>query len=152
MKKILRDELEPNIKKAEKSFLQVLTLISKFDIVVDKGDENKMAHVISQLNEVTGKCITKDDLHEYWGYTSIESLAFDISLPSPSKVENITTMEIVEIKIRLEKLIEQEQSYFEKLSEKLVDQGVSMVDGLEEYYRDLLDRNVPPSPDKVIYL
>ena len=93
----LRTELEPNIERAEKLFPEVLSLISKFDEAFDKSDKDLMDATVNQLNKLTGKSISKDDLYEYWGYTSIEDLAFDISLASPQKVKNITNEEVIEI-------------------------------------------------------
>ncbi|WP_299438558.1 hypothetical protein [uncultured Aquimarina sp.] len=148
----LRTELEPNIERAEELFTEILSLISKFDSAFDQGDEDLMDTTVNQLNELTGKSISKDDLYEYWGYTSIEDLAFDISLPSPQKVENITNDEVIEIKRRIETIFEQSEDYFKKLSPFLIKQGATLVEGLDNYYNELLDKNIPTPPDKVIYL
>ena len=148
----LRTELEPNIERAEKLFPEVLSLISKFDEAFDKSDKDLMDATVNQLNKLTGKSISKDDLYEYWGYTSIEDLAFDISLASPQKVKNITNEEVIEIKKRIETISEQSEDYLKTLSPFLIKQGCTLDEGLVNYYKELLYRNIPTPPDQVIYL
>ena len=117
---ILRNELEPDIKKAETLYPDVLSLIMEYDDstadILNKADRPKMISIIKKLSLLTNKEITDDDLLEYWGSTSIEDLAFSLALPEPNRVDKITVDEITEVKNRLESLNEKDNLYWKKLS------------------------------------
>tara|TARA_R110002074_G_scaffold161480_1_gene319261 strand:+ start:1667 stop:2131 length:465 start_codon:yes stop_codon:yes gene_type:complete len=153
---ILRNELEPDIKKAETLYSDVLSLIMEYDDstadILNRADRPKMISIIEKLSLLTNKRITDDDLLEYWGSTNIEDLAFSLALPEPNKVDKITVDEITEVKNRLKSLNEKDNLYWKKLSSYLFDKGVSFSEGLYPYYSNLLDRNVPAAPEDTIYL
>lgn len=149
----LRPELEPNIKKAEELFPKVIALISQFDDGFDHGDMNKMDFALKELSTLIKKEIEKEDLYEYWSYTSIEDLAFKLSLPSPKKVDNISEQEVLEINERIESLEEADETLDKSISKYLFDKGVVLSYILvDEYYNPLLEINDPSPPSNVIHL
>lgn len=148
----LRTELEPNIKKAEELYSQVLELLTKFDVAFDNFDENEMDYIVEQINLLTNKFIDKEDIYEYWSYTSIEDLTFSFALPSPIKVDDITEDEISEIKNRIEVLSDYDDNQQKSISEYLFDKNVILSLGLiDHFYRPLLSFYETNSTN-VIYL
>lgn len=136
----LRDELEPNIKKAEELFPIAMELLMKFDVAFNNFDVNEMDHIITQINQLTNNQIDKEDVYEYWGYTSAEDLVFSFVLPVPIRVESITKEEISEIKKRIELLSEYDENEQKSISEYLFNQNVQLSFVLiNEYYSPLLD-------------
>ena len=153
---ILRDELEPNIKKAEVLYADIITLIKAYDNstgdILNKADRPKMISILEKISLLTNKNITEEDLVEYWSCTCIEDLTFSIALPDANKVDKITADEITEVKNRLESLNRKDKFYWKRISPYLFDKGVSFTEGLHSYYSNLLDRNVPAPPEETIYL
>jgi hypothetical protein len=153
---ILRNELEPDFKKAETLYPDILSLIMEYEDSIgdslNKTDRPKIISIIKKLSLLTNKEINDDDLVEYWSCICIEDLAFSLALPEPNRVDKITADEITEVKNRLESLNEKDNLYWKKLSSYLFNKGVSFTEGLYLYYSNLLDRNVPAAPEDTIYL
>nr|WP_315193856.1 hypothetical protein [uncultured Flavobacterium sp.] len=148
----LRNELEPNIKKAEELFPLAMELLMKFDVAFNNFDENEMDNIIKQINQLTNNQIDKEDIYKYWGYTSAEDLVFSFVLPFPARIESITKEEISEIKQRIELLSKYDDNEQKSISEYLFNQNVQLSFGLiNEYYSPLLDYYESDSKN-IIYL
>lgn len=147
----LPKEFEPNLKKAEKLFPLVLELISNFDEAFDNSNQNKLNEIVHQINQLTENKINKEDLYEYWGYTSKENLAFSLSLPNPIEKNSISIQEIMEIKKRIKLLEEYNEDVEKKISKYLFDNKVNIAYVLiEHHYSPLLE--LYDSDTNVIYL
>lgn len=100
----LRKEIEPDFITAEKRYSKILQLILEYTEYCDEyGDEENTAYkkLENTLYELTGKEMSQFNLWEWWEGDGAENLAFDISLPDPVPVENITKNELEEIVTRL---------------------------------------------------
>lgn len=100
----LRKEIEPDFIIAEKMYPQVLQLIVAYTEYCDEnGDEDHTAYKKLEvtLHEITDKEMSRFNLWEWWEADGAENLAFDIALPAPAIVENITKNELSEIVRRL---------------------------------------------------
>jgi len=100
----LRKEIEPQFEIAEKRYPEVLKLILDYtDYCDENGDEDNIEYqkLEEKLHKLTGKDMSQFDLWEWWEADGAENLAFDISLPKPQIVEDITKEELAEIVRRL---------------------------------------------------
>lgn len=148
----LRDELEPNIKKAEELFPIAMELLMQFDVAFDVFNENEMDEIITQINQLTDNQFDKEDIYEYWGYTSEEDLVFSFVLPAPIRVESITKEEISEIKQRIKLLLEYDEDEQKNISEFLFNKNVNLSLGLiDNFYAPLLSTYESDSKN-IIYL
>jgi len=96
----LRKEIEPQFEIAEKRYSKVLKLILDYtDYCDENGDEDNIEYkkLEEKLHNLTGKDISQFNLWEWWEEDSAENLAFDISLPEPQIVKDITKEELAEI-------------------------------------------------------
>ena len=96
----LRKEIEPQFEIAEKRYSKVLKLILDYtDYCDENGDEDNIEYkkLEEKLHNLTGKDISQFNLCEWWEEDSAENLAFDISLPEPQIVKDITKEELAEI-------------------------------------------------------
>ncbi|OJJ21155.1 hypothetical protein BKI52_11340 [marine bacterium AO1-C] len=105
----LRDEIEPQVKLAEKIYSKVLAKLLDYTTFVDtQGDENNEEYekVVTYLSELTGKDIANRDyaIWEYWEADGEQRESFKIALPDPVAVENITLNEVTEIVTRIVQL------------------------------------------------
>lgn len=97
---ILRREIEPDIETAAKRYSEILRLILEYTELCDQnGDEDSSEYKVleNKLYNMTGKEMSQFNLWEWWEGDGAEHLAFDISLPDPQRVENITREEVAEI-------------------------------------------------------
>ena len=148
----LPNELETNIKEAEKNYPIVKELLVKFDRAFDDFDENEMDIIIHELNQLTDKQIDKEDIFDYWEYTNQEDLAFSLALPDPDRVDSITKEEISEIKQRIEILHEFDEEQQKNISEFLFNNNVNIAMTLiDNHYTPLLNQYDAKS-NNVIYL
>ncbi|WP_300674598.1 hypothetical protein [Soonwooa sp.] len=100
----LRKEIEPDFETAEKRYPEILKLILAYtDYCDENGDEDNSEYekLEKKLHEMTEKDMSQFNLWEWWEGDGTENLAFDISLPEPQIVENITKEELTEIVRRL---------------------------------------------------
>jgi len=149
----LRKELEPNIEKSEQLFPKVLDLISKFDEAFDEFNIKKMDDIIDQINLLIDKEIDKEDIYEYWGYTSAEDLAFGLTLTLPRHAFPITEEELSEIKNRIQILLDADENMEKSISTFLFENEVSVATVLiEDYYDLIINHNNSTRPDNIIYL
>jgi hypothetical protein len=110
MATILRKEIEPQFEIAKQRYSKVLKLILDYTDYCDKnGDEDNAEYnkLEEKLHKLTGKNMSQFDLWEWWEADGAENLSFDISLPKPQIVENITKDELAEIVRRLKTYEEQ---------------------------------------------
>ncbi|WJS93136.1 hypothetical protein NYQ10_13660 [Flavobacterium johnsoniae] len=101
---ILRKQIEPQFDIAEKHYPEVLKLILDYTAFCDEnGDEEFFEYkkLEEKLHVLTEKDIVKFNLIEWWEEDGVENLAFDISLPEPEKVDNLTREELYEIVQRI---------------------------------------------------
>ncbi|AZA76645.1 hypothetical protein EG347_03480 [Chryseobacterium sp. G0186] len=101
---ILRREIEPDIETTENRYSEILRLILEYtDLCDHNGDEDSSGYKIleNKLHSMTGKEMSRFNLWEWWEGDGAEHLAFDISLPDPQRVENITREEVAEIVRRM---------------------------------------------------
>ncbi len=133
----LRSEVEPDIEATQKIFSGVLELISRYDEACDNNDSQTVAAVIAEINTLTNKNITEEDLFEYWESESKEEVAFKFSIPAPIKTDAITRDELLEIIRRIQSF---DGTGIGRLSVARIPpaSGIILVD---EYYLPLLERN-----------
>lgn len=133
----LRSELEPDIEVTQKIFPRVLELISRYDEACDNDDSQTITQVIAEINTLTNKNITEEDLFEYWENESQEEVAFKFSIPDPIKVDTITRDELLEIIRRMQSF---DDTGIDRLSVARIPpaSGIILAD---EYYLPLLERN-----------
>ncbi|PIF45938.1 hypothetical protein CLU96_2954 [Chryseobacterium sp. 52] len=96
----LRKEIEPDFDTAEKLYPEILQLILEYtDECDENGDEDHTAYkkLENTLHEMTGKEMSRFNLWEWWEADGAENLAFDIALPDPKIIDNITKNELSEI-------------------------------------------------------
>ena len=100
MANTLRKEIEPQFEIAEQRYSEVLKLILDYtDHCDENGDEDNTEYQIleEKLHKLTGKDMSQFDLWEWWEADGAENSAFDISLPEPQIVEDITKEELAEM-------------------------------------------------------
>lgn len=108
----LRKEIEPRLDIAEKLYPQILKLILDYtDYCDEQGDEELVEYkrLEQHLHLLTGKEMSAFNLWEWWEESGAETLAFDISLPDPEKVDHISSEELSEIVRRLKTYEESEE-------------------------------------------
>ena len=96
----LRKEIEPDFETAKKLFPKILKLILTYtDYCYNNGDEDNIEYkkLEDKLYEMLGKDMSQFDLWEWWEADGAENLAFEISLPKPKIVDNITKDELINI-------------------------------------------------------
>jgi hypothetical protein len=117
MANTLRKEIEPQFDIAEQRYSKVLKLILDYtDYCDENGDEEYIEYkkLEEKLHKLTGKDMSHFNLWEWWEADGVENLAFDISLPEPQIVRDITKEELMEIVRRLktcEEPYENEESF-----------------------------------------
>lgn len=138
MKKIVIDEAK---------LPEVMDIIEAAAELMDKRDYNSDAAIISKLEEYQKRLIAItgndkleiEDFREYWGWTSLETVARKVLMPPPEKTE-VTDEQINEIVTNIMSLEEEEMDWQLKFLE--INTGL---DNLTDYifYPDLvgLDRN-----------
>lgn len=100
----LRKEIEPDFETVEKLYPEILKLILEYTDYCDtNGDEEKKEYkkLEEKLHNMTGKDMEEFNLWEWWEVDGAENLAFDISLPHPKIVKDITNLELKEIVKRI---------------------------------------------------
>lgn len=96
----LRSVIEPDFETAEKRYPEVLKLILEYtDYCDEHGDEDSVEYkkLEDKLQTITGKEMSRYNLWEWWEGDGAEHLSFDISLPDPQIVKDITKNELSEI-------------------------------------------------------
>ena len=142
----LRAALEPRLDIAQQLYPEILKSILDYtDFVDENADEENIEYqkLEDKLHALTGKDMSRFDLYEWWEQESAEVFAFEIALPDPQKVENITKEELAEIIRRIS------SSHFEGLTwEIAADRGVETLTFIEywslyldDYYHALLELN-----------
>lgn len=89
----LRKEIEPQFDIAEQHYPEILKLILDYtDYCDENGDEDNAEYtkLEEKLHKLTGKDMSQFDLWEWWEGDGAENIAFDISLPKPLIVKDIT--------------------------------------------------------------
>ncbi|MDR2235044.1 MAG: hypothetical protein LBE92_02885 [Chryseobacterium sp.] len=100
----LRKEIEPDFETAEQRYPEVLRLILEYtDYCDEHGDEDMKAYqkLEETLHAMTGKEMSAFNLWEWWEGDGAENLSFDISLPDPEPVEDMTKEELTEMVRRM---------------------------------------------------
>lgn len=96
----MRAQIEPDYEMARKRYDGILKKILAYTDYCDAhGDESgeKYRELENELHAITGKDMSKFDLWEWWEADGAENLAFDIALPEPRLVPDITKDELREI-------------------------------------------------------
>lgn len=109
----LRSEIEPQFDVAEKRYSEVLKLILDYtDFCDENGDEENLEYqkLEDKLHRISGKEMSRFNLWEWWEADGAENLAFDIVLPDPIVVENITKNELYEVVRRLKTFEEPDEN------------------------------------------
>ncbi|MFW2174059.1 hypothetical protein ACG95N_11125 [Acinetobacter guillouiae] len=100
----LRIEIEPDFETAQQHYPLVLKLIANYTDYCDEfGDEDSLEYqkLSEKLTEITSKDISQYDLWKWWEAEGIENLSFDICLPEPKIIHNISKQELTEIVQRI---------------------------------------------------
>ena len=108
----LRKEIEPQFDVAEKKYPEVLKLILDYtDFCDENGDEENLEYqkFEEKLHQMSGKEMSQFNLWEWWEAEGAENLAFDIVLPDPLKVDNISKEELYEVIRRLKNVEEPDE-------------------------------------------
>ena len=132
----LRKEIEPDFETAEKLYPKIVKLILEYtDYCDENGDEENIEYkkLEEKLHKMTGKDMTQFNLWEWWEADGAENLAFDISLPNPKIVKDITNLELEEIVRRIKTITLQDDN-----DESLKGQFHYRID---DYYINFLELN-----------
>ena len=100
----MRAQIEPDFKTARKRYGEILKRILAYTAYCDdNGDPDgaKYRELEAALHEIIGKNMSKFDLWEWREANCAENLAFDIALPEPQLVSDITKDELREIVERM---------------------------------------------------
>ena len=100
----MRAQIEPDFESARKKYDEILEQILAYTDYCDEfGDEDgeEYRKVEQRLAKISGKDMSKFSLHEWWEAEGAENLAFDIALPEPKVVPDITKDELSEIVERM---------------------------------------------------
>ena len=100
----MRAQIEPDFESARKKYDEILEQILAYTDYCDEfGDEDgEEYHKVEQcLAKISGKDMSKFSLHEWWEAEGAENLAFDIALPEPKVVADITKDELRQIVERM---------------------------------------------------
>ena len=90
----------PDFETARERYGEILRQILAYADYCDaNGDEDgaKYRELEDALHKITGKDMSKFNLREWWEADGAENLAFDIALPEPNLVPDITKDELREI-------------------------------------------------------
>ena len=93
----MRAQIEPDFERARKIYDEILEQILAYtDFCDENGDEDgeEYRKVEKRLAQISGKDMSKFSLHEWWEAEGAENLAFDIALPEPKLVPDITKDEL----------------------------------------------------------
>lgn len=100
----MRAQIKPDFETAREIYDEILKQILAYTAYCDdNGDEDgaKYRELEAALHKITGKDMSKFDLWEWWEADGAENLAFDIALPEPQLVPDITKDELREIAERM---------------------------------------------------
>ena len=100
----MRAQIEPYFEHARKIYDEILEQILAYTNYCDEfGDEDgeEYRKVEERLAKISGKDMSKFSLHEWWEAEGAENLAFDIALPEPKVVPDITKDELRQIVERM---------------------------------------------------
>lgn len=100
----MRAQIEPDFETARGIYGEILKQILAYTAYCDdNGDPDgaKYRELEATLHEITGKDMSKFDLWGWWKADGAENLAFDIALPEPQLVSDITKDELREIVERM---------------------------------------------------
>lgn len=100
----MRAQIEPDFETARERYGEILKQILAYaDYCDDNGDPDsaKYRELETTLHEITGKDMSKFDLWEWWEADGAENLAFNIALPEPQLVSDITKGELRDIVERM---------------------------------------------------
>ena len=93
----MRAQIEPDFERARKIYDEILEQILAYTDYCDENDDEdgeEYRKVEQRLAKISGKDMSKFSLHEWWEAEGAENLAFDIALPEPKLVANITKDEL----------------------------------------------------------
>ena len=133
----MREEIKPNINVVRELYPIVKKKILEFTDFWDNNPneaENRHKEVEKELQELTGKDMSKYDLWEYWEADGVENLAFRISLPEPIRILDFKKEELKTILTKIKT--------FEEPTEYENDE-ILMLNWANEgdFYRNLLKKN-----------
>lgn len=100
----MRAEIEPNFKIAKERYEKVLAEIFAYADYCDKyGDEDRQMYekLRKAIKEISGKNADDFSIYEFWEADGAQNIAFDIALPEPNIVSDITKAELDEILERI---------------------------------------------------
>ena len=100
----MRAQIEPDFERARKIYDEILEQILAYTDYCDENDDEdgEEYHKVEQrLAKISGKDMSKFSLHEWWEAEGAENLAFDIALPEPKLVPDITKDELRQIVERM---------------------------------------------------
>ena len=100
----MRAQIEPDFESARKKYDEILEQILAYTDYCDEfGDEDgeEYRKVEERLVKISGKDMSKFSLYEWWEAEGAENLAFDIALPEPKVVADITKDELRQIVERM---------------------------------------------------
>lgn len=144
----LRKEIEPDFETAEKLYPKVLKLILEYTDYCDRNEDEDNSEYIkleNKLRGITGKDMSRFNLWEWWEADGAENLAFDISLPDPNTVENITKADLVEIVRRKKTFVmqdENEDSFIRQFHYRFEDYYIAFLEkNFKTYDNKLFQRN-----------
>lgn len=107
----MRAVIKPNFKAAKERYDKILAeILSYTDYCDENGDEyGKRYEVLKQnIKAISGKNADEFDVVEWWEADGAENIAFDIALPEPNLVPDITKTELTEIIERMCSFCERE--------------------------------------------
>lgn len=134
----LRVALEPQLAVAAQRYPQAVALLTAYDEARDEAHDEQVLGIIEQLRQLTKKPVVEDDLFEYYEASSKEELAWQLSLPAPQLVAQLTKAEVTEIVRRLHEPAALVQEY----ATLAFEQQMSLY-YLVDYYHNLLKLHFP---------
>lgn len=129
----LRKEFIPEVDIAKGKHKNVMRLIQSIEAAQENNESAKAQSFLTELNEYVDKEYDLYFFYEYWGWTTLDELAFKVALPSPPLITNITKEELTEV---VNKLREPERDI-------VPTEGIGMSILMVYYYVDLIERNYP---------
>ena len=135
---MLRKELQPP-KINNKLVEELMKLIDEISGLVDEyyeeyyvtNEKTILNYRINELNSKVERKYEPMDFQEYWGSTSLEDLAKEVSLPNPSIVSDIT--------------VEEAANIIEMIAELESPEGIEEVEEVYpyiNYYIELLEKSI----------
>lgn len=99
----MRAQIEPYFEHARKYMMKFEQILAYTNYCDEFGDEDgeEYRKVEERLAKISGKDMSKFSLHEWWEAEGAENLAFDIALPEPKVVPDITKDELRQIVERM---------------------------------------------------